>query len=115
MTPSCCPKWLPPLKNDTFLLKMVAHSKFDNALLLPKMVAAAENDAFLLKTVANESKKERKRATHLEFMKRKEELEEVLKASKMSLKVKLIQLQDLSGTDSEGTEDDEYEYDYKNF
>ena len=45
----------------------------------------------------------------MEFMERKEELEEVLKASKISAKVKLTQLQDLSGTDSEGTEDDEYE------
>ena len=100
---------MPPLKNDTFLLKTVAHSKFDNALLLPKMVAAVEDDALLLKSVADESKKERRRATRLEFMKRKEELEEVLKASKMSAKVKLIQLQDVSGNDLKGTEDDEYE------
>ena len=45
----------------------------------------------------------------MKFMERKEELEEVLKASKISAKVKLTQLQDLSSTDSEGTEDDEYE------
>ena len=96
-------------ENDAFLLKTVANSKFDDALLLPKMVAAVEDDALLLKSVTDESKKDRRRATHLEFMKRKEELEEVLKASKMSAKVKLTQLQDLSGTDSEGTEDDEYE------
>ena len=63
----------------------------------------------MLKSVADESKKERRRATCLEFMKRKEELE-VLKASKMSAKVvKLTQLQGLSSTDLEGTEDDEYE------
>ena len=72
------------------------------------MVAAVEDDALLLKSVAYESKKDRRRATHLEFMKRKEELE-VLKASKTSAKVKLTQLQDVSGTDLEGTEDDEYE------
>ena len=72
------------------MLKTVAHSKFDNALLLPKMVAAVEDDALLLKSVADESK-DRRRATHLEFMKRKEELE-VLKASKTSAKVKLTQL-----------------------
>ena len=57
--------------------------------------------------VADESKKEGRRAMRMEFMERKEELEEVLKASKISAKVKLTQLQDLSGTDSEGTEDDQ--------
>ena len=108
MRPSCCLKWSPSLKNDALLLKMVANSKFNDALLLPKMVAAVEDNALVLKTVADESKKERRRAMRLEFMKRKEELE-VLKASKTSAKVKLTQLQDVSGTDSEGTEDDEYE------
>ena len=88
---------------------MVANSKFNDALLLPKMVAAVEDNALVLKTVADESKKERRRATRLEFMKRKEELEELLKASKMSAKVKLTKLQEISGTDLEGTEDDEYE------
>ena len=58
--------------------------------------------------VADESK-EGRRAVRMEFMERKEELEEVLKASKISAKVKLTQLHDLSGSDLEGTEDDEYE------
>ena len=86
------PKTVAATENDTFLLKTVANSKFDDALLLPKMVAAVEDDALLLKMVTDESKKERRRATHLEFMKQKEELEEVLKASKMSVKVKSTQL-----------------------
>ena len=69
------------------------------------MIADKEDNALWLKMVADKSKKERRRTMHLEFMERKEELEEVLEATKLSAKVKSTRLQELSGTESEGSDD----------